>query len=72
MEQQLSDARTRIIQLTAEVQSSKHVAEQREERADSLQAQVASLPFIYMAMPAFNQPTYEQDTMLGHPHTPWH
>ena len=41
MDQQLSDARTRIIQLTAEVQSSKHAAEQHEERADSLQAQVA-------------------------------
>lgn len=41
MDQQLSDARTRIIQLTAEVQNSKHAAEQHEERAGSLQTQVA-------------------------------
>lgn len=40
MEQQLSDARTRIIQLKAEVQSTKQSSEQHEHTADRLQAQV--------------------------------
>ena len=43
MDQQLSDARSRIIQLTAEVQSSKHATEQQEDRADNLQAQVTGI-----------------------------
>ena len=43
MDQQLSDARLRIIQLTAEVQSSKHATEQHEEWADNLQAQVTGI-----------------------------
>lgn len=44
MDQQLSDARTRIVQLTAEVQSSKQVAEHHEKRAASLSSQVSLMP----------------------------
>ena len=40
MDQQLSDARMRIVQLTAEVQSSKQAAQHHEERTTALQAQV--------------------------------
>ena len=40
MDQQLSDARMRIVQLTAQVQSSKQAAQQHEDRTAALQAQV--------------------------------
>lgn len=40
MDQQLSDARMRIVQLTAEVQSSKQAAQHHEGRTAALQAQV--------------------------------
>ena len=42
MEQQLSVARMRIVQLTAEVQSSKQAAQHHEEKTAALQAQVNS------------------------------
>lgn len=40
MDRQLSDARMRIVQLTAEVQSSKQATQQHEGRTAALQAQV--------------------------------
>lgn len=40
MDQQLSDARMRIVQLTAEVQSSKQATQHHEEKTAALQAQV--------------------------------
>ena len=40
MDQQLSDARMRIVQLTAEVQSSRQAAQHHEERTAAVQAQV--------------------------------
>ena len=40
MDQQISDARMRIVQLTAEVQSSKQAAQHHEEKTVALQAQV--------------------------------
>ena len=43
MDQQLSVARMKIVQLTAEVQSSKQTAQHHEERTAALQAQVHSL-----------------------------
>ncbi len=43
MDQQLSDARKRIVQLTAEVQSSMQAAQHHEERTAALQSQVGVL-----------------------------
>jgi phage shock protein A len=40
MDQQLSDARMRIVQLTAEVQSSKQQVQHHEEHEAALQSQV--------------------------------
>ena len=53
MDQQLSDARTRIVQLTAEVQSSKQVADHHKKRAASLSSQVSFMP-----LPAQSQLTH--------------
>ena len=43
MDQQLSVARMKIVQLTAEVQSSKQAAQHHEEKTVALQAQVCFL-----------------------------
>ena len=69
MDQQLSDARMRIVQLTTEVQSSKQAAQHHEERTAALQAQVHVTWSLDFTLPADNKCMYlasQQNLLVSH------